>query len=81
MLSELKSGRPKSSTMVRNTQVGKWEVVDLNALEWVKTNNGPPRGSSWQVPMIDGMTVTLQCDYDDDNIRETQMHKRYEPRG
>jgi hypothetical protein len=67
--------------MVRNTQVGKWEVVDLNAFKWVRTNNGPPRGSCWQVPMTDGMMVTLQCDYDDNNIRGIQMHERYKLRG
>ncbi len=71
MLSELKRVQPKSSTMVRNTRVGKWEVVDLNAFKWVRTNNGPPRGSSWQVPMTNGMMVTLQCDYDNGNIKGT----------
>jgi hypothetical protein len=67
--------------MVRNKQVGKWEVVDLNAFKCVRTNNGPPRGLSLQVPMTNGMMVTLQCDYDDGNMKGTQMHKRYKPRG
>jgi hypothetical protein len=42
-----------------NRQRGKWLVVEHKALKWTKMNNAFPRGSPWQVPMANGMTMTL----------------------
>ncbi len=41
-----------------NKQKGKWLVVECKALRWAKANNAPPKGSTWWIPMVDGMIVT-----------------------
>jgi hypothetical protein len=48
-----------SFAMDGNRQDGKWPIVERNTLKWVKTNNAPPKGLVWWVPMVDGMTMTL----------------------
>jgi hypothetical protein len=42
-----------------NRQEGKQLVIKCNALKWTKVNNALPKGSLWQVSMVDGMTVRL----------------------
>jgi hypothetical protein len=48
-----------SYAMDVNKQKGKQLVIESNALKWAKANNALPKGWPWQVPMIDGMTMTL----------------------
>jgi hypothetical protein len=48
-----------SFIMDGNKQEGKWLAVECKALKWVNANNAPPKGSPWQVPMVEGMTMTL----------------------
>jgi hypothetical protein len=54
-----------SSTMDGNRQVGKWLIIKCHALKWAKVNSAPPKGSSWWVPMVNGMTLTCFHDYGD----------------
>jgi hypothetical protein len=42
-----------------NKQKGKQLVIECSALKWANPNNALPKGSPWQVPMVDGMTMTL----------------------
>jgi hypothetical protein len=38
-------------------QKGKW--LEHRTLKWAKTNSAHPKGSPWQISMIDGMTMML----------------------
>ncbi len=46
------------STMDENRQEGKQLPIEHKTLKWVKTNNASFKGSPWQVPMVNGMTMT-----------------------
>jgi hypothetical protein len=54
-----------SSIIIGIKHEGNWMAMDHRALRCVKANNDPLNGSSWWVPMVDGMTLKsssqLQC--------------------
>ncbi len=70
-----------SSTMDGNKQEGKWLAIKYKALKWAKTNNAPPNDhlnkSLWQM----GWLWHHLHDYNDYNIKETQMHRMHEQKG
>jgi hypothetical protein len=49
-----------SYAMVENKHVGKWLTTYYSALRWAKANNGQPTRLLWQVPIANGMTLTLR---------------------
>ncbi len=57
---------------------GKWLVIEHKTQKLIKINSALPKGSLWQVPMVDGMIVTSPSYYDDYKIRKTQMHRMHE---
>jgi len=48
-----------SSAMDGNKQKGKWLVVKHKTLKWANVNRTSTERSSWQVPMVKRMIITL----------------------
>jgi hypothetical protein len=46
-----------SFTIDGNIQERKWLVVEHKAVKWAKTTSASPKGSPWQVPMVEGMIM------------------------
>ncbi len=48
-----------SSARDGNKQKRKWLVVKHKTLKWANVNRTSTKRSPWQVPMVEGMTITL----------------------